>query len=341
MGVWSASIEGNDTAADLKTEYSILFGKYDVETAVRKLDEYVKANYDEDEYKVYIYSVARYMWKYGILTEEMKTRALNLIENDDMHEYAEVSNALLRQRKKVLEGLRCMLSSPQPSKKKIKLDINPNRFLEIGDIISLKLLESGKYILIQKVYDSIGAGSSIEEDMKNIYPYFILLDYCSDREPSLKDAVNSRPASYIDIEYSFSLQGTKPLAQRHEIVKNYVFFCEGKPYHFAKRKYRVLGNIETKINYARRKRRLELCCLWRQDDEQEMLMAIRGKYVLDVETGSISNYNALDWLYQHQDKVLLNAYEEAQVKLGDEKKHFEIIYYLMENGYRNEDWKDR
>ncbi len=341
MGVWSASIDGNDTAADLKIEYSILFGKYDVETAVQKLDAYVKANNGEDEYKVYVYSVARYMWKHGILTEEMKKRALNLIENDDLHEYVEVGQPLLRQREKVLAQLKNMLSSPQPSKKDIKLEINPNRFLEVGDIVSLKLHESGQYILLQKVYDSVGAGSSIEKDMKNIYPYFLLLDYFSDREPTLDDAMNSKPAKYTSIEYSYELQGKKPVAQRNEIVKNYVFFCEGRSFHFARRKYRVLGNLEPKINYIIPRRELEICNLWRQDDERQMLKAIRGEYFLDVETFAMSNYKALRWLYDHEDKALLKAFKEAQTMLGEEKKYYEIINYLISNGYRNESWKDR
>ncbi len=44
MGSWSVSINGNDTAADLKQEYSVAFYKYDVEEVVKKIDEYVREN---------------------------------------------------------------------------------------------------------------------------------------------------------------------------------------------------------------------------------------------------------------------------------------------------------
>ena len=42
MGVWSASITGNDLANDLLSEYTAAFSYYDVQTALEKIESYVR-----------------------------------------------------------------------------------------------------------------------------------------------------------------------------------------------------------------------------------------------------------------------------------------------------------
>ena len=73
MGSWSAGVWGNDTAEDLKFEYQCAFYRYDPEEAVRRLDEYVRTSVGDEsdtiEWCNYIYSLADFMWKKGILTE--------------------------------------------------------------------------------------------------------------------------------------------------------------------------------------------------------------------------------------------------------------------------------
>ena len=80
MGTWSTSITGNDTAQDLKIEYTCAFYYYGVEKAIEKIEDYA-AMYgfdksDPEEYCAYVYSLADFMWKKGILTEDIKNRAL-------------------------------------------------------------------------------------------------------------------------------------------------------------------------------------------------------------------------------------------------------------------------
>ena len=49
MGAWNASINGNDTAQDLRAEYACAFYYYkDVSEAVQKIEEYV-ASYGINE----------------------------------------------------------------------------------------------------------------------------------------------------------------------------------------------------------------------------------------------------------------------------------------------------
>ena len=49
MGAWSTSINGNDTAEDLKQEYTVAFWKFEVPEALRLLDEYVRQDFDESD----------------------------------------------------------------------------------------------------------------------------------------------------------------------------------------------------------------------------------------------------------------------------------------------------
>jgi hypothetical protein len=69
MGTWNVSINGNDTAQDLKSEYQAVFFYNDVDIALKKIDAYVRTMFDEtdeEEWCNYYYSLADYMWKHGI-----------------------------------------------------------------------------------------------------------------------------------------------------------------------------------------------------------------------------------------------------------------------------------
>lgn len=85
MGSWSAGVWGNDTAEDLKSEYQCAFYRYDPEEAVRRLDEYVRTSVGDEsdtiEWCNYIYSLADFMWKKGILTEAVETAAVSMIDS--------------------------------------------------------------------------------------------------------------------------------------------------------------------------------------------------------------------------------------------------------------------
>ncbi len=75
MGAWS--VTGNDTAQDLRYEYKVAFYYYDVPEALNKIDKFVREKIadegDAEEWCSYVYSLADFMWKKGILTEEIKT----------------------------------------------------------------------------------------------------------------------------------------------------------------------------------------------------------------------------------------------------------------------------
>lgn len=85
MGTWGFSVTGNDTAQDLLSEYQAAFFYNDPETAVKKIDNYVRENIcdetDEEEWCNYFYSLADYMWKKGLLTDEIRDKAVQMIDS--------------------------------------------------------------------------------------------------------------------------------------------------------------------------------------------------------------------------------------------------------------------
>lgn len=117
MGSWSAGVWGNDTAEDLKFEYQCAFYRYDPEEAIRRLDEYVRTSVGDEsdtiEWCNYIYSLADFMWKKGILTEAVKTAAVSMIDSGfGLDEWEKSGKSVLAKRRKALEKLR---AAPVPA----------------------------------------------------------------------------------------------------------------------------------------------------------------------------------------------------------------------------------
>ena len=257
MGAWSASITGNDTAQDMRYEYTAAFYYYDVPTAVSKLDEYVRNNMcdetDQEEWCNYFYSLADFMWKKGILTDDIKNAAINMIDSEfGLEAWAESGDKMLRDRKKVLEKFKAQLLSEQPAKKKIK----PNTFLtpifEDGDLIAIQLQTAekpytsnddkpmsedefhsfdGKYILIQKIKCFASWSSTIVPEVKDYWAIFRLFDGVYDKIPTDIDITKLKDASMIEG------RTISPL-----------FTCESSMFYFKKRHYQVLGNFPTEAS---------------------------------------------------------------------------------------------
>lgn len=247
MGAWSESIYGNDTAQDLKQEYQAVFSRNDVETALEKIDAYVRADFDEtdeEEWASYIYSLADFMWKHGILTEQVRDRAVEMIDSDfGMDIWAEEGKAVLNRRRKVLAALREKLLSPQPPKKKVRLDIHPKPIFETGDLVAVRLKTldkqylprckmgeerfrscEGKYIVLRKVCDQVTSFSVIEPELKDHWAVFQIYARVFD------DCPKAEELAQVGLLPTYS--GTTCITQ-------------SSLFYFRKRDYRVIGNDRT------------------------------------------------------------------------------------------------
>ncbi len=259
MGTWSASINGNDTAQDLITEYRIAFATYDVETALKMIESYVQKDFDlDDELELcnYVYSLADFMWKKGILTEEIKYRAIKLIDsNSGLDEWKEAGEKELNKRLKVLEEFKKQLLSPQPPKKEITINLYTKEIFEIGDIIVLqlnmkdvpyeksdrewhKLSEEEyysydkKYVVLIKVNNFVSFTSSVDPSIKDIWPIFRIYKKVFDHIPDMNELENVPLVFYYDKYRTNVSMGS--------------FESNGSIRGFKKRNYQIIGKTSRK-----------------------------------------------------------------------------------------------
>ena len=250
MGAWSTGIHGNDTAQDLQGEYTAAFWKYDVPEALEKLEEYVRRELDpadEETWADYCYSLADFMWKKGILTPEVRDRAVGMIDRGfALAVWEEAGEKTLRSRKKVLAALREKLLSPQPPKKKIRPKIHASRIFTDGDILAVQLRTAGKpytmgrlravteeefhacdgkYVLMQLVSCKPEWRSALAPEVGDHWATFRLFDGVYDRVPETVDLRTLRDAEFL-INESFTPY----------------FTCESSMVYFRRRGYLLLGN---------------------------------------------------------------------------------------------------
>ena len=264
MGTWGTGISGNDTAMDLRKEFQAAFYYFDIETALRKIDSYVRKEgfdeSDEGEWCDYYYSLADFMWKKGILTEAVKNRALEMIDSGfGLDIWEETGKAALKERKKVLEKFREKLCSEQPAKKKIKINLYMKPILQSGDVVAFQLqtndkaylskenskdwLKSqfsesffrschGKWVVMRKAYDHISYRSSIVPEVCDIWPHFQLYAAIFDECPTIE-----------------MLKGI-PWANTKYNPGYGVFYTEGSLSYLKKRNYQIIGSSLENIDIA-------------------------------------------------------------------------------------------
>jgi hypothetical protein len=260
MGTWNVGITSNDTAQDLLSEYQAAFSYYDVDTALLKIDNYVRMQGinedDKEEWCDYYYSLALFMWKKGILTDQVRNQAIKMIdENFGLEIWEESGKNVLGKRTKVLAELKEKLMSPQPDKKKIKINLHLNPIFEVGDIIAFKLITddkvylakdsyfddqffaqaNGKYVVVRKIADHISYRSNIAPDIKDHWAVFQLYSKIFDSVPEMSDL---KKISWANTGEPFG-----------------VFVCESSLSYFRKRKYQMLGNDSKGIAFANIKKR--------------------------------------------------------------------------------------
>lgn len=273
MSIWNASINGNDTAQDLISEYQAAFCYDDAETALAKIDAHVREHFDEsdeEEWASYFYSLADFMWKHGILTDAVRDRAVEMIDSGfGLDIWAAEGKSMLNKRQKVLKEFRSKLISPQLAAKRIKIKRNLNPVFQTGDLVAIQLQTAnkhylhycrvseaefrnydGKYVVIRKVADQVNHISSIHPELKEYWAIFQLygkiFDTCPTRE-ILKGIPWADPAK----DLRRSQWAHLPDPEVHGL-----FLCESSMFHFKKRKYALIGNDSTNLptNYKRYER---------------------------------------------------------------------------------------
>lgn len=167
MGTWGTEIFSDDLASDIKSEFrdKIGFGKTSIEATEELLIDYSEEIKDYDESSVFWLSLASTQWSLGRLLENVKEKALEIIENGrDLDRWKDDLNNL-KKRKTVLDKLKIKLLSEQPKQKMIAKPFIRETILEKGDIISYQL-KNEKFVIL-KIID-------------------IRTDQCGDRYPLIE-----------------------------------------------------------------------------------------------------------------------------------------------------------
>lgn len=258
MGAWGAGITSNDTAQDLLSEYKAAFYYYDADTAVKKIDEYVRTMFDEtdeEEFAAYYYSLAEFMWKKGILTEEIRDRAVKMVDSGfGMELWTAEGDAAEKARRKALAKFRETITSPQCAPKKIKIDFYMQDIFEDGEYVAFKLKTEGKpytakstfhkgltddefhaldgkYVVFQKIASHVSCVSRIVPEVCDRWAVFRMFYGIFDSPDDIK----------INELEQFVFKSGNPF-----------FSVESTMAHFKKRDYKVIGKDippeETKTN---------------------------------------------------------------------------------------------
>lgn len=120
MGNWGTGIYQNDVSEDVKNDYiaKLKGGKSDEEALQEILLEYMLESSDDDSKCDFFLGLADTLWKVGRLTEEIKNKALESIEADNLSGRWKTENDRIK-RKETLKQLDKRLRSQMPEPKRI------------------------------------------------------------------------------------------------------------------------------------------------------------------------------------------------------------------------------
>lgn len=140
MGTWGTAIYSCDIAEDVRDACKDIFAFYDVKQGNDLIFSHFKfiteQSYIDNEYASFWYALSDWQWKHGMLTDPIKSKALDLLNdhagledwiNDGNHKDVE-------KRKKVLTKLKEQLLSPQPQYRKVNASVARPKH-KPGDII--------------------------------------------------------------------------------------------------------------------------------------------------------------------------------------------------------------
>lgn len=179
MGAWGVAILSDDIAEDVSFRYKDLLGEnYSSEDASKIVIEEYQNDLDVEEMTVFWLSFALIQWKLGRLQEEVKNKAIEIIDSGVDLERWEEEPKLIKKREAVLLKLKEQLHSPQPQAKRVPKRFVTDTFLKAGDAISYELV-SGNFIILKVI-------GIIEQGTGDKYPLFEICDWIGEEIPPKK-----------------------------------------------------------------------------------------------------------------------------------------------------------
>lgn len=197
MGTWETGLYDNDISLDVRDDYiaKLKSGKTDDEALEEILSEYEEEAEDIDcKYDFYI-ALADTMWKKGRLTEKIKVKALEMIDEDKVSERWQ-SERIRKERVKKLDKIKEKINSPMPERKKISIHKPYVLGWEQGDVYTFTITEIikgfEKYVgwhalfYVDEIYLKDWQVRGINDELA--YLYFFLMEKNPENANDIKGA---------------------------------------------------------------------------------------------------------------------------------------------------------
>lgn len=159
MGTWGTELYQDDDTCDIKEEYLnyLRIGKTNEEALQEVISDNEEMIKDDELGPLFWLALADTQWKYGRLTNDIRDRALEVIDSGKDLERWKEDKKLFQKRKKVLEKLKEKLSTQQPPEKKVRKMTFERPNWKVGDVILYQLLNEDlknhrwykKYVLLK------------------------------------------------------------------------------------------------------------------------------------------------------------------------------------------------
>mgnify|MGYP000922537455 CR=1 FL=1 len=201
MGTWGTAIFDDDFALDIKNEYQTLlaFGTPEQE-AFELVKNYFEIDDGDDDESVFWLSIAAIQEKYGILTPEVRGKAIDIIDSGvDLENWEGNDKRTLERRKKSLQDLKAQLLLPNKERKAVRKTRIEKRRFGVGDILVSQLvckLDSDKwwfdkYVLYKVTEQYRTSVSRIKPKLAyDTWSLGLLYDWIGDYIPTEKDIKN-------------------------------------------------------------------------------------------------------------------------------------------------------
>ena len=139
MGSWGTALYSNDTSSDVRDMCNEVYPLVGIEEGTKLiLNEYadiIDGNMIDNDYADFWFALADWQWKHGILTDDIKNKAISLIEAHTGIDEWEGSD--IKKRLSVMDKLLNRLKTPQPEIKIPKAKIAKPKH-KPGDIVIVR-----------------------------------------------------------------------------------------------------------------------------------------------------------------------------------------------------------
>lgn len=180
MYVSGVGIFEDNLSEDIKFDFQDLISEgYSSEEATEMMVNTYISSLRKHEENIFWLALATIQWELGRLNPQVKEKAICIIESKSDLKRWWREPELKKKRELVLEKLKKNLVSPLPEPKKVKRRVVLKTELEIGDVITYRLL-SGQYIILKVV--------GVNEYAGNAYPILMLCDWIGRNIPN-KDEI--------------------------------------------------------------------------------------------------------------------------------------------------------